>query len=97
MPIRGLFLGARGARAEERPAAQGAATGLCLFQSAVRFSPAVCDAGSITKSSWFVGAAVRGWSESRFLDNPLAAFVTAFADKKSNLFHRTYGAPDAFR
>ena len=46
---------ARGARAlPERPAAQGAATGLCVFQSAVRISPAVCDAGSIAKSSWFV-------------------------------------------
>ena len=48
LPIRGLFLGARGARAlPERPAAQGAATGLCLFQSAVRISPAFFDAGSI--------------------------------------------------
>ena len=55
LPIRGLFLGARGARAlPERPATQGAATGLCLFQSAARISPAVCDAGSIAKSSWFV-------------------------------------------
>ena len=27
----------------------------------------------------------------------LAAFVAAFAGKKPNLFHRTYGAPDAFR
>ncbi len=44
-PSRG---GGRGARAlPKRPAAQGAATGLCLFQSAVRISPAVRDAGSI--------------------------------------------------
>ena len=40
----------------ERPAAQGAATGLWLFQSAVRISPAVCDAGSIAhfRGSWLV-------------------------------------------
>ena len=48
LPIRGLFLGARGGRAlPERPAAQGAATDLCLFQSAVRISPVVCVVGSI--------------------------------------------------
>ena len=42
-----------------------------------------------------------GWlyiiSVPRFLDYPLTDFVAAFAGKKPNLFHRTYGAPDAFR
>ena len=45
----------------ERPAAQSAATGLCLFQSAASFSPALRDAGSIHigrdlwgGGSWFV-------------------------------------------
>ena len=38
----------------ERPAAQSAATGLCLFQAAASFSPALRDAGSIAHFTRFV-------------------------------------------